>query len=69
VPFGYTKNVELQQENARLKRHKDDERWTPTEKAEGVAIAIVGMFSSSKAKDIAERILSKLKTAKQPTSD
>jgi hypothetical protein len=54
-------NVALQEENAKLKKLKDDERWTPTEKAEDVAAAIIGMFSPSKAKNIAERILSKLK--------
>ena len=57
-------NVALQEENTKLKKIKDDERWTPTEKAEDVATAIIGMFSPSKAKDIAERILSKLKDHK-----
>jgi hypothetical protein len=54
-------NISLQEGNARLKKIKGDERWTPTEKAEDVATAIIGMFSPSKAKDIAGRILSKLK--------
>jgi hypothetical protein len=46
---------------AALEKKKEDERWTPTEKAEDVATAIIGMFTPTKAKDIAERVLSKLK--------
>jgi hypothetical protein len=57
-------NIKLQEEIVALKKSKDDERWTPTEKAEDVATTIIGMFSLSKAKDIAERILSKLKEHK-----
>jgi hypothetical protein len=54
-------NIELQEKVAKLEKHKDDERWTPTDTAENVAGAIVGMFTPSKAKDIAGRILAKLK--------
>src|SRR5262245_12190048 len=57
-------NTKWQEEIIALKKSKDDERWAPTEKAEDVATAIIGMFLPNKAKDIAERILSKLKQHK-----
>jgi hypothetical protein len=60
-------NINLQEEVAALRKYKDDERWTPTEKAEDVATAIVGMFSPSKAKDIAQRILARLKSKELAT--
>jgi hypothetical protein len=49
------------EENERLKRQKADERFTPTDTADNVAMTIVGMFSPSKAEDVARRILAKLK--------
>ena len=53
--------VKLEEENHRLKQQKEDERFTPTDTAEDVATCIVGMFTPSKAMDIARRILAKAK--------
>jgi hypothetical protein len=36
--------VALEEENHRLKKSKDDERWTPTDKAADIVTAISGMF-------------------------
>jgi hypothetical protein len=49
------------EENERLKRSRDDERFTPTDTADNVAEAIVGMFTAGKASAIAKRILALVK--------
>jgi hypothetical protein len=53
-------NITLQEENHRLKQREDGDRFKPTDTAQDIATVLVGMFSPSKAKDIAERILAKL---------
>jgi hypothetical protein len=58
-------NIKLQEEIVALKKSKDDERWTPTDTAEDVIIAIIGMFSPSKAKAIFSGGLAKLKERKR----
>ena len=52
------------EEIERLKKLKADERYTPTDTADNIADSIVGMFSPSKAEDIARRVLAKLKGRK-----
>ena len=47
--------AKLEEENHRLKQQKEDERFTPTDTAKDVATCIVGMFTPSKAMDIARR--------------
>lgn len=49
------------EEIERLKRQKADERFTPTDTAENVAVTLVGMFSPTKAKAIAQRVLALIK--------
>jgi hypothetical protein len=44
-----------------LKQREDGDRFKPTDTADDIAETLVGMFSPSKAKDIAERMLAKLK--------
>jgi hypothetical protein len=52
------------EENERLKKQKADERFTPTDTAENVAVTIVAMFSPGKVEDICRRALAKLKARK-----
>jgi hypothetical protein len=59
--------TQLEEENHRLKKQREDERWTPTDTAENVAACIVGMFTPSKAVDIARRILARIEP--KATSD
>jgi len=61
----------LEAEVHQLKRQKEDERFTPTDTAENVAVAIVGMFSAAKVKDIiqrAQRILEERGPEKKKTA-
>jgi hypothetical protein len=54
-------NIELQEENEQLKQREDGDRFKPTDTADDIAETLVGMFSASKATDIANRMLAKLK--------
>ena len=49
------------EENHRLKQQKDDERWTPTDTAQDVAVALVNMYTPDKVKDIFRRAHALLK--------
>jgi hypothetical protein len=53
------------EENHKLKQREDGDRFKPTDTAEDIATVLVGMFSSTKAADIARRILSKLKAPRR----
>jgi hypothetical protein len=63
-------NIALQEENHRLTQQKEDERFTPTDTAQHVAVTLVGMFKPEKVRDIirrAEELLkqrSKVKSSK-----
>jgi hypothetical protein len=48
------------EENAKLKRREDGDRFKPTDSADDIATVLVGMFSASKAREIAKRITEKL---------
>ena len=56
-------NVELQErlDKALKDKREDGDPFKPTDTAEDIATVLVGMFSPSKAADIAKRMLTKLK--------
>jgi hypothetical protein len=54
-------NIALQEENAQLKRREEGDRFKPTDTADDIATVLVGMFSPTKADEIAKRMLAKLK--------
>jgi hypothetical protein len=54
-------NIELKRQ---LEAREDGDRFKPTDTADDIATTLVGMFSVSKASDIAKRMLDKLKTRK-----
>jgi hypothetical protein len=56
-------NIVLQEENHKLKQREDGDRWKPSDTAADIATVIVGMFSTSKAEQIAKLVLAKLKKA------
>jgi hypothetical protein len=55
------KLARLIEENHKLKQRDDGDRFKPTDTADDIATVLVGMFSSTKAQDIARRMLAKLK--------
>ena len=54
-------NIALQEENHRLTQQKEDERFTPPDTAQHVAVTLVGMFSPDKVRDIIRRAEALLK--------
>jgi hypothetical protein len=57
-------NITLQEENEMLKQREDGDRFKPTDTSDDIATVLVGMFSKEKARDIANRVLAKLKERK-----
>ncbi len=53
--------VTLSEENKRMKDNGDDQRFDPKDTAKDIATTIVGMFTPSKARSIANAILAMLK--------
>jgi len=62
-------NVALQEENHKLKQREDGDRFKPTDTAEDIATVLIGMFSPTKAADIAQRVLTKLKKVTKLTDN
>jgi hypothetical protein len=54
-------NIQLQEENHKLKQRDDGDRFKPTDTAKDIATVIVGTFKPSKAEDIARLVLKMLK--------
>jgi hypothetical protein len=54
-------NIELKRQ---LEAREDGDRFKPTDTADDIATVLVGMFTASKASDIARRMLGKLKSRK-----
>jgi hypothetical protein len=50
----------LIEENEKLKKREDGDRWRPEDTARDIAAAVVGTFSPRKAKEIAAQILEQL---------
>lgn len=50
-------NIALQAENHSLKQREDGDRWKPTDTAHDIAVAMVGILTTTKAEQVARNIL------------